>query len=153
MSARDSAASPVLAHLPALAWTALVGILLTLPSGTAADLAGLLSWLDAPGVDKLVHAALFFVLAVLLARSFLALGWPRAVLVAVVVATAYGAGLEVVQGLFTDRAAEFWDAAADLAGAATPAALVGWREAALRRRGRTAGPGRREGSEPPGPVV
>lgn len=130
-------------HLPALAWAGLVAAALGAPSGLVPSWSDRLSlgpWLD-PWFDKIIHFALFAVMAALAARSFLALGgrrrasaprladrWPLAS--AALVASAYGGLTELLQLRFGARSAEWADFAADVAGALVAVALVGW----LRRR-------------------
>jgi VanZ family protein len=70
--------------------------------------------------DKLVHAGLFLVLAILVRRSLVMLpGVRRPWLLAFALTAAYGGLTELLQLWFTvDREAELADVVADLAGAA-----------------------------------
>ncbi len=110
-------------HLPdvyALAWALFLALLLLLPAG-AYDPAGQ-GWLDrlldaVPGLDKLVHAALFAVQALLLRRALVARGNRRAVLLAALLASLYGALMEVLQGPVPGRATGVADMIANIVGA------------------------------------
>ena len=72
---------------------------------------------EGSNLDKLVHALLFGVLGHLLSRSFAARGAWRPRLLAVLVAAAFGATIELVQPLVA-RDRDLWDALANAAGAA-----------------------------------
>lgn len=84
-----------------------------------------------PGVsalpDKLVHAAAYAGLALLLRARLAAGGSRRAAALAIVVAVGYGAAIEGVQGLLPWRRADGWDLVANLIGAAVAAVPVVWR--------------------------
>ncbi len=79
-----------------------------------------------PQVDKVIHAGIYALLAGLLARSLLALGLSarRALWVAVLVASVYGASDEWHQSFVPGRDPDPRDWAADTGGAAVGAALV-----------------------------
>ena len=68
-------------------------------------------------IDKLVHFALFLVAAVPWRRSLAVLGVRSAGVAVVVIAAVYGGLLELAQGLWTPRDAEFLDMAAGALGA------------------------------------
>ena len=99
-----------LRFLPALLWAALI---FTLSHQTGSSLPSL----PLPGLDKVVHAAVYGVLAALLAWGA---GWPgrapRWAWLAVI--CAYAVSDEWHQTLVPGRTWESWDLAADLAGAA-----------------------------------
>ena len=79
--------------------------------------------LSVPGLDKLVHALLFLLLA---GTAALRLGATPLVLTLVL---AYAAGSEAVQAvLLAERSGDVWDVLADAVGA-----LAGWQ--LVRRRG------------------
>jgi VanZ family protein len=105
-------------HALAAAWALVVGVLLLLP---AAAVPALPAWTPEPvgrGADELAHAALFFVAAWLLRRSFRHLARERrAIQAAAVAAIAYGAALELLQSS-TGRDPAASDALANAAGVA-----------------------------------
>ena len=68
-------------------------------------------------IDKLVHFALFLVAAVPWRRSLAVLGVRSPGVAVVVAAAVYGGLLEIAQGLWTLRDAEFLDVAAGALGA------------------------------------
>lgn len=68
-------------------------------------------------IDKLVHFALFLAAAVPWRRSFAVLGVPSPGVAVVVAAAVYGGLLEIAQGIFTARDAEFLDMLAGALGA------------------------------------
>jgi len=97
-----------------VAWTAAAAVLLLVPlPALLSDLAR-----EAPGglpLDKLVHVALF----AWLGRSWLRAAAPAgraATLGVALAAIAYGALLELLQGLGGERSAELLDLAADILG-------------------------------------
>jgi VanZ family protein len=119
------------AHLPAAAWLVTVTLALAAPQRDFADLP---EWwprlLHFQALDKVVHALLFAVLALLLARSFRLLpAFRRPLLAAFLAASLYGLATEVGQDALTDRAGELADWGADVLGAAAGVAPL-----ALRRR-------------------
>lgn len=111
------------ARLYAVLWALIIALLLLFPMPPESDdLPMFLGVVMFPGVDKVAHGVLFFVMAYLLTGA-LDLGRGR-LPAAFVLAVAYGAATEVAQGLFTDRSAEVGDFLADTAGAALGAVLV-----------------------------
>ena len=122
------------AHLPAAAWLLAVTLSLAAPKRDFADLP--VWWpelLHVHALDKVVHALLFAVLALLLGRSFRLLPiFRRPLVAAFLAASLYGLATEVGQHLLTDRAGELADWGADVLGAALGAAPLALR---LRRGG------------------
>lgn len=117
------------AHLPAAAWFLAVTVALAAPKG---DLADLPEWwprlLQFQALDKVVHALLFGLLALLLGRSFRLLPiFRRPLLAAFLAASLYGLATEVGQEAFTDRSGDLADWGADLAGAAAGVAPLAFR--------------------------
>lgn len=115
----------LITSVPALLWLAGVSVALLVP--VPADLPLVVQaippWLERHG-DKVVHAALFFVAAWLLARWFRRLGRVRRPLVAALaVATLWGVGLELAQLRVPSRDGSVGDGLADLAGAALAVAV------------------------------
>ncbi|MBI5068803.1 MAG: VanZ family protein [Deltaproteobacteria bacterium] len=121
-----------LAFLPALAFAALVFYLSSLENPLP-DLTSRLS-------DKLLHAAEYGTLGALLAWPLARVAPRRAFLLAVVLASLYGASDELHQGLVPGREASARDWVADTAGGALGAAAALW----LRRRRAGEGPPRGE---------
>jgi VanZ family protein len=104
-------------HVWTIGWGLLIlGLLLApssiVPAGPSAPLPA--------GSDKLVHAGLFLVFALLLRRSLAMLpGVRRPWLLAFALTAAYGGLTELLQlGLTSDRDAELADVVADVVGAA-----------------------------------
>lgn len=90
-----------------------MAVLLLVPGSLESDGPDWLSELAAAGVDKLVHAALFFVQALCVARAWRRGGaWWAAVL-----AAAYGLAIELLQGEIPGRGWEAGDVAANAVGA------------------------------------
>ncbi|HEX2616922.1 MAG TPA: VanZ family protein, partial [Flavobacteriales bacterium] len=87
----------MLKHLRwALLWALIILVLCLLPSKQLPEW----HWFDLFDLDKVVHAGLFFVLALLLAQAFRSAQRPQRWLVwAVVIAVAYGISTELLQGL------------------------------------------------------
>lgn len=110
-----------LAGVAAVVWAALVAGLGSVSDPPGAELAP-----DLPLVDKLAHAGLYAVLAVLLRLSGLR---PS---IAVLLAATWGVLDELHQRTVPGRDADPWDALADLAGAYLGVVAVGW---SARRRG------------------
>jgi VanZ family protein len=75
-------------------------------------------WLAYPGVDKFIHAILFFVEASLLAWSFSDINRTKTVLFIIIFCSLLGGGLELVQHQFVEgRSGDGFDFLADVAGA------------------------------------
>ncbi len=119
-------------HLPAAVWLLLTTVALALPSNMADLPEWVPRWLHFQALDKVIHAFLFLGTGLLLARSLRRFrGLWKPLLVAFLLAAAYGAATEVAQGLFTDRDAEVLDAVADAAGAAVGVLLAAAAKAGL----------------------
>lgn len=127
----------------------LLALLLLLPADVYEGAEG--GWLEwilerGPLLDKVVHAVLFGVLAWLAFRSFDALGLSRTGLLAALVASAYGAILDLAQSLVPGRATEGLDMIADTVGAICGAIMA---HSIRLSSSRPLPPGaRRRGSEP-----
>lgn len=106
--------------IPAVAWAAGMWAMSSLPDPPGA------SMLDLPHLDKVAHAGLFFVLAVLL--RFAGVGWAATV----AVAAAWGGLDEAHQARVPGRDPSGLDFAADLVGAVLGVLAVTW--FAYRRR-------------------
>jgi hypothetical protein len=124
-------------HLPAAVWFLLLNVALAWPKG---DLADLPEWwprlLHFQALDKVVHAVLFGVLALLLGRAFRRLAvFRRPLVAAFLAASLYGLVTEIGQETLTDRSGELGDWVADVVGAAAGVAPLALRRrlAALRR--------------------
>ena len=101
----------------AVAWTAIIFILLVIPEGNLAKR----GFLGLSHLDKAAHVILFFVFVVL---WFEALypgkrggATPKMALQLSLLSFIYGTGMEFVQALFTSRAFEWLDILADGVGA------------------------------------
>ena len=99
--------------MPALVWMGIIFV-----ASASPDALGGSSFLDFPGADKLVHAAVFGVLAALL---FSASG---NVLLALWVTCAYGVSDEIHQSFVNGRVTDTLDLLADVSGAALALMLV-----------------------------
>lgn len=104
----------VLRALPAVAWAAGMWAMSSLSDPPGASL------LEIPYLDKVAHAGLFFVLAVLL--RFAGAGWAATVAIAV----AWGGVDELHQAGVAGRDSSGLDLAADLAGAVLGVIVVTW---------------------------
>lgn len=87
-------------------------------------------WFALLDLDKLVHAGMFFVLAVLLAQAFAGHGSPvRSVLWAVAISIGYGLATEFMQGLEAlGRRTDINDMIANSLGALIASAYIRWKE-------------------------
>lgn len=103
----------------AVGWAAVIFWLSAQP---ATD--GRLDWLDLPGLDKVAHAVAFGILTVLCAQALGSLGQVRSLVLAVVIASAYGVTDELHQRAVSGRDADVFDWVADTAGAVLFAAAV-----------------------------
>lgn len=75
-------------------------------------------------VDKYVHACAYGILAALLYRPYLRMGWRRPGLMTVVLAAAVGMADEGIQALGRVRTPDLFDLLADLAGALVGTLLI-----------------------------
>ncbi len=136
-----------LPDLYALAWALFLALLLLLPAD-AYDPAGQ-GWLDrlldaVPLLDKVIHAALFAVQALLARRALTARGAPRPALWAAALASVYGGLLELLQGPIPGRATGVADMTANIVGALCGAIMLPSSD-----RSPTRGEGASERREPP----
>lgn len=118
-------------HVLAILWAAVVAGLLLMPLGGLPEEPTWMPAALAAVADKLMHVALFFVCALLFARSAQAAGWRRALVVAALAATAYGGLLELLQGL-VGREMSWGDLVADGLGALAATLPLPWLERAPR---------------------
>lgn len=109
----------------ALLWALVILVLCLIPGRSLPQW----GWFDLLDLDKSVHAGMFFVLAVLLAQAFRAIGRPkRWVLTAVAIAIAYGIGMEYMQDLEAlGRRLDPMDMIANSVGALLAAWYITWR--------------------------
>ena len=104
-------------HWPALSWSLLIAVLLLAPGDLSEPAPAWLSRFETAGGDKLVHAALFFVHAAVLARTFRRLGVGAAgPWAAAAIAAAYGLALELLQLGVDGREWDSLDVLADVTG-------------------------------------
>lgn len=83
-------------------------------------------------LDKVVHFALFFVVAASWHYAFRLPYW-----VSMLALTAYGIAIEVIQHYIPGRGADVWDVVADVAGAAAFfLCFAGYKKLRARKRGR-----------------
>ena len=105
--------------LPAIVWFILIFVACAIPGNDVPQF----SLLELLAFDKWVHAAIFFVLVILLMRG-MKFTYPRTAhmtvaLLALAIAIPYGGLLEIMQGaFFADRSADFYDFIANTFGAA-----------------------------------
>ena len=133
---------------PVIGWAAVIFALSSLPGGMMAA--------DLPGVDKLAHAGVFAVLALVILR---ALGkvtrWraSRCVACAIICVAAYGALDELHQWFTPQRSVELLDVVADVTGGALASAawLLNRRVQGARRLNRSGARGV-EAASPPRPT-
>ena len=109
----------------AIAWAIVILVLCLIPGKALPEW----NWFALLDLDKLVHAAMFFILAVLLAQAFLIQGSPaRCILWAVIISVAYGLATEFMQGLeVLGRRTDVNDMIANSAGAFLAAVYVNWK--------------------------
>ncbi|MEY3577710.1 MAG: VanZ family protein [Bacteroidota bacterium] len=108
---------------PALLWTGLIFYLLSMDTSGAAEL----SLLKIYGIDKLIHFALFGILAYLLVTYFLspATKHPnQTIWMIIILSSTYGMGMEYYQQYFTNRSFSYWDGVADALGSVAGALAV-----------------------------
>lgn len=100
---------------PGLLWTGLIFYLLSMDTSGAGEL----SLLKIYGIDKLIHFVLFAILAFLWGAYFIdkeaGLSNKIALLI-IILASAYGMGMEYYQQYFTNRSFSYWDGLADAIG-------------------------------------
>lgn len=119
---------------PAYLWAAIILFLCLLPGSELPEW----DWFALLDLDKAVHAALFFVLVLLLARALHARDMGRWALTAALIAIAYGAATELMQGLEAlGRRTDLNDMIANTIGAL----LGGWLAKRRVDRGRSVVPG------------
>jgi VanZ family protein len=100
---------------PGLLWTGLIFYLLSMDTSGAEKF----SLLKAYGIDKLIHFALFGILAYLWATYFLSpeTKHPNLILwLIIILSSTYGMGMEYYQEFFTNRSFSYWDGLADAIG-------------------------------------
>lgn len=109
-----------------IAWAVLILVLCLMPGKALPQW----NWFALLDLDKLVHAGLFFVLAVLLAQAFFNNGSPARYLVwACIISIAYGLGTEFMQGMEAlGRRTDINDMIANSVGAVFAAVYVNLRE-------------------------
>jgi VanZ family protein len=95
----------------ALLWALLIFILCAIPGKDIPPV----SILEIAGIDKLIHAFMFFVLEVLLIKGFMkqennSLLGSFPILISAILSVVYGGSLEIMQGAFyVDRTADIYD--------------------------------------------
>lgn len=117
---------PMLKHLRwALLWALVILVLCLIPGKDLPEW----HWFALFDLDKLVHAGMFFVLALLLAQAFHAARRPkRWLLTACLIAIAYGMATEFMQGLEAmGRRTDVNDMIANAAGAVAATWYASWR--------------------------
>ncbi|MCC6937285.1 MAG: VanZ family protein [Flavobacteriales bacterium] len=109
----------------ALLWAVVILVLCLMPGAALPEW----NWFALLDLDKLVHAFMFFVLAVLLAQAFIVRGTPvRYLLWACVISIGYGLATEIMQGLEAlGRRTDINDMIANSVGALLAAVYVRWR--------------------------
>lgn len=111
-------------YVATLAWAGLTAAALLLPASDLSDWMPGVPWMRLAlvfagwGLDKLVHGALFGVLAALVARSTAGVALRRPALTVFTVAALYALALEAAQHWVPDRRADALDLLADLVGIA-----------------------------------
>ena len=110
---------------PAWLWALVILVLCLMPGSRLPEW----DWFALLDLDKLVHAALFFVQALLLARAFIARGTPaRWLFWSVSLAMVYGLSTEIMQGLEAlGRRTDLNDLIANTVGALTAGWFARWR--------------------------
>lgn len=108
-----------------IAWAIVILVLCLIPGKALPEW----NWFALLDLDKLVHAGLFFVLAVLLAQAFVNNGSPtRYILWACFISIMYGLSTEIMQGLQAlGRRTDINDMIANSMGAILAAAYVNWK--------------------------
>jgi hypothetical protein len=127
---------------PALLWAAFILFLCLLPGSSLPEW----DWFALLDLDKAVHAGMFLVQALLLARAFRARGMARWALAAVAIAVAHGVATEFMQGLEAlGRRTDPNDMIANTVGAV----FGGWWAVWRTRKGRSVVPGPHKVPAPP----
>ncbi|MBP7408671.1 MAG: VanZ family protein [Flavobacteriales bacterium] len=110
----------------AIAWALVILVLCLMPGKALPEW----NWFALLDLDKLVHAGLFFVLAVLLAQAFYSNRSPAHYLVwACIISIAYGLATEFMQGMEAlGRRTDLNDMIANSTGAVLAAGYVTWKE-------------------------
>ncbi len=108
-----------------IAWALVILVLCLMPGKALPEW----NWFALLDLDKLVHAGMFFVLAVLLAGAFVKHGRPQLYLFwSVAIAMLYGLSTEWMQGLeVLGRRTDMNDLIANSIGALLAAAYVNWK--------------------------
>ena len=118
---------------PTVLWALVILFLCLLPGSSLPAW----DWFALLDLDKLVHAGMFFVLALLLSRALLARGASRWLLWAVLISALYGVATECMQGLEAmGRRMEINDMIANTVGAIG----AGWFAHFRARKGRAVVP-------------
>ena len=110
----------------AIAWAVVILVLCLIPGKSLPEW----NWFALLDLDKVVHAGMFFVLAVLLAQAFVGNGSPKHHLLwACLISIAYGLSTEFMQGLEAmGRRTDINDMLANSMGALIAAFYVRWME-------------------------
>src|SRR5436309_1831812 len=112
----------------ALLWAMLIFILCAIPGHDIPHI----SFLELLEFDKFVHAGMFFVLMLFMARGFSLLEnfemlRNNSKLIAVIICIVYGGSLEIMQGLFfVERSADVYDFIANSFGALMALLFYNW---------------------------
>ena len=118
---------------PGLVWTGLIFYLLSMDTSGAEGF----SLLKVYGIDKLIHFVLFAILAFLWVTYFIspATKHPNQMIwMIIIMASAYGMGMEYYQQFFTNRSFSYWDGLADALGSV--AGALGAKKSPYGNRGR-----------------
>ena len=98
-----------------LLWTGLIFFLLSMDTSGANEI----SLLKVYGIDKLIHFGLFAILTFLWGAYFFSRETVHTnllILLIIILASAYGMGMEYYQKFFTNRSFSYWDGLADAIG-------------------------------------
>lgn len=109
----------------ALVWAFIILVLCLMPGRALPEW----NWFALLDLDKLVHASMFFVLAVLLAQAFVDIGAPaRPLFWAFAISIGYGLATELLQGLpALGRRTDLNDMIANTVGCIVALGYVHWR--------------------------
>jgi hypothetical protein len=100
---------------PGLLWTGLIFFLLSMDTSGANEI----SLLKVYGIDKLIHFGLFSILTFIWGAYFFSrekVHTNLLILLIIILASAYGMGMEYYQKFFTNRSFSYWDGLADALG-------------------------------------